>query len=921
MTATARSRCSTLFAGTVCALLALASSATAAHGSRPHTLSHLPVAGYSARPVCPPPAPGYASCAALELVPETPASQLPAAHLPVTRNATAGSDAAAECEPPIPFEGCRGLRPQDLHSAYALPTSAPSPQTIALVDAFDDPTAEQDLKTYDEYFGLPACTGANGCFEKVDQDGKRKPLPEANGHAAFEISIDIEVAHAVCQNCHILLVEAESLKDSNLETAENRAVTLGATEISNSWYTDEPLTDSPAFNHPGIVITAAAGDFGYLNWDFSGEPEPEEIERGSVNYPASSPHVIAVGGTRLELSGPLDASQRNWERESVWNGYGATGSGCSSFPAPQWQLETSDWASVGCGEKRAVADVAADADIYTGVAVYDSTPYGKVPPGWATANGTSLASPLIAAVFALAGGSGGVEYPAKTLYENEGSLHDVESGSDGECAERPTSEGLSACTMGEEGTECKEQAICVAGPDYDGPSGVGTPDGLGGFEPTGEPGKAAQAIEFTSTPPPKPAAGADPYVVAAAASSLLPVFFTSGTPFVCTMAGSTVSLIAAGTCTIQADQAGDGAYKAAPQARQSFVVDKGSQAIEFASEAPASPTVGGPAYAVAATASSGLEVSLASETPEVCVLAGSTVSFLATGTCTIAAEQAGNANYKPAPPARQVFAVGKKTQVIEFTSGAPASATVGGDGYAVAATASSGLAVAFSSTTPEVCALAGSTVSFATPGTCTIAAEQPGDAEYGQASTAEQTFAVYPAPVQASPQTPAQPLATVSTLPFMSSFPPQPTLAADSAFNLLGRPAVERRSGAISLTVTVTNPGVLSWRLTFENGRFGAFPASARRCAGGGIRRAGRCRPANVLFASGAIAVSAAGSVSFTVEPSTSARRALETAVLRGRGLPVSATLTFQSALGAAAVSHTRLITDAPTEIGRDRTS
>jgi hypothetical protein len=923
MTATARSlRASTLLTGIVCVLLALAWLAPEAQGGEPHTLSHLPVSGYSVRPVCPPAAPGYASCAALELVPETPAARLPSDRLPVTRNAPASSDAAGECEPPVAFEGCKGLRPQDLHSAYALPTNSPSAQTIALVDAYDDPTAEHDLKTYDEYFGLPACTGATGCFEKVNQDGKRKPLPEANGKAAFEISIDIEVAHAVCQNCHILLVEAESLKNSNLETAEDRAVTLGATEISNSWDTNEPVTDSPAFDHPGIVITAAAGDYGYLNWDFSGEPEPEEIERGSVNYPASSPHVVAVGGTRLELSGPLDASQRNRENETVWNGYGATGSGCSAFPAPQWQLETSDWASVGCGAKRAVADVAADADIYTGVAVYDSTPEGKAPPGWATANGTSLASPLIAAVFALAGGSGGVEYPAKTLYENEASLYDVDSGSDGECTKRPTSEGLSGCTVGEEGAKCAGEAICVARTGYDGPSGVGTPDGLGAFEPTGEPGKAAQTIEFTSSPPPKPTAGAGPYAVAADASSLLlPVLFTSSTPFVCTVTGSTVSLIGAGTCTIDADQAGDRAYKAAPQARQSFVVDKGSQTIEFTSDAPASATVGGPAYAVAATASSELEVSLASETPEVCALAGSTVSFLATGTCTIAAEQAGDANYKAAPPARQVFAVGRKTQVIEFTSEAPASASVGGGAYAVAATASSGLAVSFSSATPGVCTLTGSTVSFAATGTCTIEAEQPGDAEYDEASAAEQTFAVYPAPIQAPAPAPVQPLASVSILPFMSSLPPQPTLAADSSFSLLRKPAVERRSGAISFTATVTNPGVLSWRLTFANGRFGAFQASATPCAAGRITLTGRCRPANVIFASGAIAVGAAGSVSFTVEPSASARKALETAVLRRRGLPVSATLRFQSALGAPAVSHTRLITDAPTEIGRHRTS
>jgi hypothetical protein len=132
---------------------------------------------------------------------------------------------------------------------------------------------------------------------------------------------------------------------------------MGATEISNSWDGEEPVTDSAVFNHPGVVITAASGDNGYLNWQ---SPEPAAI--GHVGYPASSPHVVAVGGTRLSLT-----SEGAWAGESVWNGYGATGSGCSeTFGAPPWQQELPNWSAVGCGSKRAVADVSADADPYTG---------------------------------------------------------------------------------------------------------------------------------------------------------------------------------------------------------------------------------------------------------------------------------------------------------------------------------------------------------------------------------------------------------------------------------------------------------------------------------------------------------------------------------------------------------------------------
>ena len=339
------------------------------------------------------------------------------------------------CNPPTAAEGCYGLRPQDLHSAYQLPTSASSAQTVALVDAYDDPTAEADLAVYDTEFHLPSCTTLNGCFEKVNEHGQTSPIPASEPGWAQEISLDIEVAHATCQSCHILLVEAANESYASLELAEESAVKLGATEVSNSWGGEELGTDETAFDHPGVAITAASGDDGYLNWD-----APNLEERGFAQYPASSPHVVAVGGTRLGLT-----AEGAWSNEAIWNdgttrgeGDGASGGGCSArFAAPAWQQKLTNWSSVGCGSTRAVADVSADADPYTGVAIYDSMPTGEEEGGWYAIGGTSAASPLIASAFALAGGAGGVAYPSRTLYENElnapASLHDIASGSNGEC--------------------------------------------------------------------------------------------------------------------------------------------------------------------------------------------------------------------------------------------------------------------------------------------------------------------------------------------------------------------------------------------------------------------------------------------------------------------------------------------------------
>ncbi len=519
------------------------------------------------RAACGPPE-GGATCAAVEAEAEGTRAQPPLARsLPSARAGREG------CQQELPIDGCLGLRPQDLHSAYGLTTSAPTPQTIALVDAYDDPTAEKDLRHYDEEFGLPPCTSSNHCFKKINAEGGKQPLPAVNSGWAVEISLDIEVAHAICQNnCRILLVEAQSACYPDLEAAENRAVTDGASEISNSWYGREPLTDSAAYDHPGTVITAAAGDEGFLNWAGKEGTGCNEPGVGLVNYPASSPHVVAVGGTRLTLN-----SSDEWASETVWNRLrGAGGSGCSTqFAAPPWQRKVQHWGAVGCGSRRAVADIAADADPNTGIAVYDSTPNSRGSTGWVETGGTSASAPLIAAAFALAGGAGGVEYPAMTLYENAqlnpSALHDVQSGSNAECQ----LVGEELCSPLEEAAACSGHAICLAGRGYDGPTGVGTPNGLGAFEPVGEAGKAAQTIDFASKAPRHAVVGTGSYTLAASASSRLRVSFYSGAPSVCTVTGSTVSFVGVGTCLIDADQEGNRLYAQAPQAQQLFKVHKG----------------------------------------------------------------------------------------------------------------------------------------------------------------------------------------------------------------------------------------------------------------------------------------------------------------------------------------------------------
>jgi subtilase family serine protease len=340
-----------------------------------------------------------------------------------------------------------GYGAPDLRSAYNLGGDSSGGRTVAIVDAMDNPNAEADLGVYRKQYNLPACTTANGCFRKVNENGLSSPLPTADAGWAEEESLDVDMVSAICPDCHILLVEASSATDADLMTAENTAArTSGVASISNSYgeadFSTETSEDS-AFNHPGVAITASSGDSGY-----------------GVEWPAASPYVTAVGGTSLSKAG----NARGWT-ETAWS---SGGSGCSAYePKPAWQSDT------GCA-KRTVADVSAVADPNTGVAVYDTyntcgtsslcdilIGLGLVTgaDGWVQVGGTSASSPIVASVYALAGNTATVDYGSYP-YSHASALNDVTSGSNGSCG---------------------GSYLCTAGPGYDGPTGLGTPNGTGAF--------------------------------------------------------------------------------------------------------------------------------------------------------------------------------------------------------------------------------------------------------------------------------------------------------------------------------------------------------------------------------------------------------------------------------------------------------
>jgi len=319
-----------------------------------------------------------------------------------------------------------GYGPVDIQSAYKLSSSAGAGRTVAIVDAYNDPNAEADLGVYRSKYNLSACTTANGCFRKVSQNGTTS-YPRTNAGWATEISLDLDMVSAACPACKILLVETKSASFSDLGTGVNYAASQsGVSAISNS-YGGSDSSQSSAYDHPGIAVTASTGDSGY-----------------GIQSPASYDTVVAVGGTSLTKA----SNTRGWS-ESAWSG---AGSGCSTLNAkPSWQTSATQ-----CSGK-AAADVSAVADPNTGVAVYDSTPYQGYS-GWQVYGGTSASSPIIASVYTESGNTSG--YPASYAWSNPSGLNDVTSGSNGSCS---------------------PSVWCHAGTGWDGPTGLGTLSGTSSF--------------------------------------------------------------------------------------------------------------------------------------------------------------------------------------------------------------------------------------------------------------------------------------------------------------------------------------------------------------------------------------------------------------------------------------------------------
>jgi hypothetical protein len=316
----------------------------------------------------------------------------------------------------------RGYGPTDLQAAYNLPAGQGSGQMIAVIDAFDDPNAEADLGVYRSTFGLPPCTTANGCFKKLNQQGAPGPYPSPSSGWAVEISLDIDMVSAGCPRCSVTLVEANDSSFANLSIAVKAAVDAGAVAVSNSYIGQG---GSPRlYDFPGHIILASAGDGGY-----------------GAGEPAAFPTVVSVGGTHLTKGG----SGRGWT-ETVWAG---TGCGCTVYSKPSWQRDK------GC-MRRTMNDVAADADPATGVAIYDT--YQN--PGWQVSGGTSVSSPLVGSMYGLAG-NGATINAAQSIYTHRADFYDI--------------------TVGSAAGSCTPKYLCSARHGYDGPTGIGTPNGVRGL--------------------------------------------------------------------------------------------------------------------------------------------------------------------------------------------------------------------------------------------------------------------------------------------------------------------------------------------------------------------------------------------------------------------------------------------------------
>lgn len=326
-----------------------------------------------------------------------------------------------------------GYGPSQLKNAYKISGSGSSATTVAVIEAYGYANAEADLGIYRSTFSLPSCTTANGCFRKVNQLGTAGPYPAENVGWAQETALDLDMVSAICRYCKVLLVEANSASFDDIAAAVQTAADLGAHVISNSYGGDEVAgyAYDNYYNYPNIAMVASTGDVGYGQ---------------GAQFPSSSEYVTAVGGTTLQTA----SNTRGWT-ETAWIN---TVSACTQLSTkPTWQHDT------GCPTKM-VADVSAVADPNTGVAVYapgTDTSGAELPPAWMVFGGTSVSAPIIAGVY---GVNGGTVHGASDPYAHLSYLFDIKSGVNGFCD--PT-------------------YFCTSASGYDGPTGLGTPNGSGAF--------------------------------------------------------------------------------------------------------------------------------------------------------------------------------------------------------------------------------------------------------------------------------------------------------------------------------------------------------------------------------------------------------------------------------------------------------
>ena len=463
--------------------------------------------------------PGQSSCLAIRLV----TRQVPPAMAAQLRMDGLARPAAASAVSSGP---AGGYSPGQLAAAYGVNPAGATTQTVAIVDAFQDPSVTADLNAFDAQYGLPTETATS--FKVVSQAGGSVSGITTDVGWAGETTLDVEAVRGLCHACKIILVEANDSSNSNLGVAVDEAVSLGANIVSNSYGGLETPSDPQAsdYNHPGVAILASTGDDGWYDWDGI---NVGALSDGAPLVPASYNTVVGVGGTTLNLNPDgTRASETVWNDngpfDAVGNAFGATygitggaaGSGCSSiYTAQPWQQDVSGYSALGCGATaRNGVDIAADADYFTGFDTYETTSWcsgtdgngNTCPasdPGWQTIGGTSLASPLVGAMWGLAGGPAGVNMPAMTLYGHfqatPSQLYDVTVGGTGACdntdpapcsnffgASNPNTLGLGLldCQWGGSGVAVLTNKYqCNAKPGYDGVSGVGTPIGVTPFQP------------------------------------------------------------------------------------------------------------------------------------------------------------------------------------------------------------------------------------------------------------------------------------------------------------------------------------------------------------------------------------------------------------------------------------------------------